>query len=203
MRARDRHEHNPIAPPPKLLREWYAKLAKSGHRDIEYFDQSLLGISLQEPERAPDQVDIETTQEYYSRATEFLYAANWRGRKDAKRAWGMYSEGTPLREISTEIGTPLTTLHRLIEKLRAECDAWWEETKEERENPPPQRGRPRKENPRRMKITVTLTREEELAIRNGARRAGCVRSHDIIAWVRASMLGAARSVPYGKGNRAA
>lgn len=180
--------------PAKLAAEWRDKLAASGYRDIEYADGSLLGIAAQEPERAPH--DLESTQEYYSRAAEFLHAKDWRGEGKARRAWAAHVEGVPLREISKTQGMPLTTLHRLVERLRRECALWWQETAETRANPPPERGRPRKETPRREAIIVRLTREERIAIRAAAQRAGAERSHALTGWVRVTLLRAAQSVPF-------
>ena len=179
---------------PALQREWAAKLKASGFRDIEYGDASLLGISLQEPDRAPH--DLESTREYYSRAAEYLHAHRWRGQGADRKLWVLHAEGASMREIGTALGMPLTSVHRAVGRLHADCMAWWSATADERANPPPERGRPRKENPRREQLLVRLTREEMIELRSAARRAGCARSHQIGSWIRWVLLSAAVSVPF-------
>jgi hypothetical protein len=180
--------------PSKLAREWAAKLRDSGFRDLEYSDGSLLGISIQEPDRAPH--DLESTREYFSRAAEYLHAHRWGKRTADKRIWTRHAEGESMRDIGAALDMPLTTVHRAVERLRADCEAWWRDTAEERANPPPERGRPRKEHPRREQLLVRLTRDELLAVRSAAHRAGCVRSHEVGAWIRWALLSSAERVPY-------
>ena len=187
---------NPVAPPRALAAEWRAILEADGFRDIEYTDGSLLGVRAQEPERAPSELDLANTPEYYSRAAEWLHAADWRGRRVERLTWAGHCEGESIREIAARLGHARSVVHRRLERLTAECDEWWQDTAEERAAPPPERGRPRKEEPRREQLNVKVTRDEMRALRNAAQRAGAIRPHQVLVWVRATLLFAAESTGF-------
>lgn len=169
------------------LDEWYAK---TGLRDIEYADGSLLGISVQEVERAPSPEELSAAQEYHSRVAEFLHARDWTGDERGHVVWTGYVDNLAMRDISKASGIPLTTVHRCVERLRRACTAWWEATRAAREKPKPEMGRPRKENARRYRIEIWLSREEHRAVSSAAFRVGEHRPHARKAWIRATLLAA-------------
>ena len=195
-RRREDEPTNPIAPPRDVAAEWRERLAASGFSDIEYHDGTLLGVRLQEPERAPSELDLTNTVEYYSRAAEWLHAVSWRRRRADRATWAAHCEGESIRDIAAALRTPRETIHRRLERLRAECEDWWRLTRDERVEPPPCAGRPRKEDPRREQIKVALTRDEMRSIRNAATRAGAARPHQVLAWVRYTLLISADSVGF-------
>lgn len=151
---------------------------------------------MQEAARAPVEGEAEAVVEYASRAAEFYQATDWRGRSKERRLWHDYIESFTMREIAQRRGMPTTTVHRKLDKLRAECEAWWRETEEERHNPRPPMGRPRREEPRRRSIEVALSEREWRTIDAAITRSGAIRPHARLAWVRMSLIKAAWAEPY-------
>lgn len=152
---------------------------------------------MQEVARAPHEGEAEAVVEYAARATEFYGATDWRGRSREKRLWHDYIENFTMREIGTRRNMPLTTVHRKLDKLRAECEVWWKSTEEERHNPRPPMGRPRREEPRRYTLSVRLSDRERRTIDAAITRAGHTRSHARRDWCREALLRKAWATPYG------
>ena len=198
MRKRRPDEYNPIAPPRALAVEWEKKLAAAGVRNIEYEDGSILGLSMQNINRAPSADEAAAGREAASRDAEFFYATDWRGRGRHKSLWHGYINSTPMRTLAGAYGIPLTTVHRTLEKLRGEAEAWWVATEGQRHNPNPVAGRPRAEEPRTLRVTVRLSRAEHRVIQAAITRAGKKAKHERVAWMRWALIACAqeqREVP--------
>lgn len=85
---------------PALKKLWYAKLKKTGFKDLEQDEDTLKEWSFSSfIARNINPVRYESTLEYYRLAGQFLYEHEFADPVE-KLIWRLHSEGKPLLEIS-------------------------------------------------------------------------------------------------------
>lgn len=107
----------------KLQQEWYEKLAKSGFEDIETDEQHLETWSNMYSYRI-DLVKVESKQEYFRRAGQFLFDRKFKN-KIEKFIWASHADGISIRNIVKLLGKKGVVVYRnpvhlIIKRLRAE-----------------------------------------------------------------------------------
>jgi len=134
-----------VAPRVKTLKElqseWYDKLKKDGFEDIENKNNELVSHASSMFYRGRRNnmsftqimTDIESKQDYYSLASEFLHAYKFRRPVD-KFIWEQHCEGVSYRDISKKLAEKGIKLTRnpigdIVKKLRVEMKKLYKKEK--------------------------------------------------------------------------
>ena len=113
-------------PPASLVREWYAKAAEDGFRDIEIPTQAgSLDARLRTDVRTDSKSLLaregEERAEYYRRAKALLHDRREDKRifrnADDRRVWAMHANGATIEEIERASDLPHARVQRIIERL--------------------------------------------------------------------------------------
>lgn len=104
----------------KLTDKWYAKLAKSGFKDIEETKYKYPGLkewatSIQFQYSPQTYVERER---FYQLATQLLHEDVWLTRKD-KKMWGLYCGGMSFINMACECDVNIRTVFRKIKYYSA------------------------------------------------------------------------------------
>jgi hypothetical protein len=110
----------------RLTREWYARLAAEGFDDLEYGrENGPLKVSGGRENRGIDALQLESTREYFSRASEYLEANEW---TDAtlRGVWSLHCDGATLREVAKAYGRSRHWAQDRVDAIKAEMTEWRE-----------------------------------------------------------------------------
>lgn len=100
-------------------RFWYARLARSGFRDIET-GPAQDGLLRTDKRVEPTRVSEYAAQaEYYRRATALVHTREWPSALE-RRIWELHAEGAPYKTIARKAGTYVKLVHETVGRIRRE-----------------------------------------------------------------------------------
>lgn len=90
-------------PPKALIDKWYAKLEKSGFKDIEESEDRMeVWASTNFQRFRKRRTEFEGIQDYYVLAGRFLHDYKFESKKD-RAIWELHAEGLGYREIAKQL----------------------------------------------------------------------------------------------------
>lgn len=116
-----------------LEKEWYAKLARAGFRDIENTDLpgrplktyhstkfSDIAAQVRQSKRVPYQylIDEFSNKEGFNIVCKLISKSSRKDKSKVKRIWARHCSGATERVIAMEVEMSKTAVHKVIEKFR-------------------------------------------------------------------------------------